>query len=125
VVRKSLVLNADLHAPARAREWARAHVAARAADRADDTLLIVSELVTNAVRHAGTDVVLSIVTGTDRVRIEVSDGVDDPPRIATGTPDGSRPNGRGLVIVSAVASVWGVDTMPDRPGKTVWADVAL
>lgn len=125
VVQNSLVLSADLHAPARARAWAQSRVAAITDHRTDDALLVVSELVTNAVRHAGTDVVLNVVVHPDRIHIEVSDGADDLPIITSGGPDSSRPDGRGLVIVAALAINWGVTRMPDRPGKTVWADIPL
>lgn len=125
VIKDSLVLSADLHAPARARAWAQARVASMTDHRTDDALLVVSELVTNAVRHAGSDVVLNILVRPDRVRVEVSDAGDDLPATSPGRPDSSRPDGRGLVIVTALASNWGVRSAPDRPGKTVWADIPL
>jgi anti-sigma regulatory factor (Ser/Thr protein kinase) len=125
VVEDTLVLSPDLHAPARARAWARAHVVDSSAERADDVLLIISELVTNAVRHAGTEVVLSVAIDADRIRITVSDEVDEPPHVDQGSFDGTRPGGRGLVIVSAVATAWGVESSADRRGKAVWADLSL
>lgn len=125
MVEDTLVLSPDLHAPARARAWAHAHVIERSADRADDVLLIVSELVTNAVRHAGTEVRLTLAIDADRIRIKVSDDIDEPPHVDQGSSDGTRPGGRGLVIVSAVATAWGVENSADRRGKTVWADLSL
>jgi anti-sigma regulatory factor (Ser/Thr protein kinase) len=125
VVEDTLVLSPDLHAPARARAWARAQVMDGPVERADDALLIVSELVTNAVRHAGTEVVLTVAVDTRRIRIQVSDGADALPHVKPGSNDGTRPGGRGLVIVSAVASAWGVESSSERPGKTVWADLAV
>jgi anti-sigma regulatory factor (Ser/Thr protein kinase) len=125
VVEDTLVLSPDLHAPARARAWARAQIIDDTVDRADDALLIVSELVTNAVRHAGTDVVLTVGVDAERIRIQVSDWGDELPHVKPGSSDGTRPGGRGLVIVSAVATAWGVNSSRERPGKTVWADLAL
>lgn len=125
MVEDSLTLTADLHAPARARAWTQARVAAVADERTDDAMLIVSELVTNAVRHAGTNVVLTVRVHPDRIRIEVSDGVDELSAMMPGRPDSSRPDGRGLVIVAALASNWGVTREPDGLGKTVWADLPI
>ncbi|MBT2427243.1 ATP-binding protein [Streptomyces sp. ISL-112] len=92
-------------------------------DRLDDVLLIVSELVTNAYRYGtepGDAVVVTVLTTTETVRIEV----DDPRRRRPHLRDESeeRGRGRGLHIVDALAARWDV---ADRPfGKKVWAEVA-
>ena len=87
----------------------------------DDALLLTSELVTNAVLHATTGVELSVVTGHDALHVEVSDG--DPalpePRVA----DVEDLGGRGLALVAALASDWGVKLAP--PGKVVWFELPL
>ena len=85
----------------------------------DDARLIVSELVCNAVRHAGTDIGLTLVTCPQGLRMEVSDGSTRPiqPRIATPADEG----GRGLALVEALASHYGVRR--SISGKTVWAEL--
>ncbi|MER5970925.1 ATP-binding protein [Streptomyces sp. NPDC002055] len=87
-----------------------------------DVQLVVSELVTNAVRY-GTepdDFLALVVTVTaGRVRIEVHDPVRRRPRFRP--ESGERLRGRGMVIVDHLAK-WGVD---DRPfGKVVWAEMS-
>lgn len=85
----------------------------------DDAALIVSELVCNAVRHAGTDIGLTLMSRRRGLRVEVSDGSTRPirPRIATTADEG----GRGLALVDALASHHGVRSAPG--GKTVWAEL--
>ena len=85
----------------------------------EDAKLIVSELVCNAVRHAGTDIGLTVMTRRCGLRLEVSDGSTRPirPRIAAPSDEG----GRGLALVDALASHHGVRRSPG--GKTVWAEL--
>ena len=85
----------------------------------DDAKLIVSELVCNAVRHAGTDVGLTLMARGHGLRMEVSDGSIRPirPRIATASDE----DGRGLSLVDALASHHGVRR--SAHGKTVWAEL--
>jgi anti-sigma regulatory factor (Ser/Thr protein kinase) len=85
-------------------------------------LLIVSELVTNAVRHGRPDIVLSVEMLSDRIRIEVRDGNDAVPTVPAEDPAVDRPTGRGLLIVAATASDWGV-VSTGEPGKCVWAEI--
>lgn len=81
-------------------------------------LLVVSELVTNAVLHAGPGGVDLSVTLTDTaVRIEVVDASPSLPVARPPTDD--RTNGRGLLLVDAVAGSWGAEL--GRDGKRVWA----
>ena len=87
----------------------------------DSVLLVVSELVTNAVRHAEGPPVLVVEAAPPRVRVEVrarAPAARPAPRPAE--PEAE--NGRGLMIVAAVASEWGVETADD--GKAVWAEIA-
>jgi CheY-like chemotaxis protein len=84
-----------------------------------DAQLAVSELVTNAVLHAQTTSQLRLALSSGLLRIEVSDlGAGSPEPQA---PSLSRPGGRGLMIVSALASAWGID--PIDGGKVVWAEL--
>lgn len=84
------------------------------------TALIASELVTNAVRHARTEVVVSLEERDASIFLEVVDGGPGRPRFLDSEPDD--PRGLGLPIVEALASSWGI-TRRDDVGKGVWADV--
>ena len=87
----------------------------------DAVLLAVSELVTNAVEHAGTALQLRAGVAGGRVRVEVVDGSGDLPRRRQ--PSADSLGGRGLLLVEEVADSWGVDTSAD--GKAVWFERAL
>ncbi len=82
--------------------------------------LLVSELVTNAVIHARSDVDVSVQLLSDRVRIEVCDQSSEGIRRRELTADGS--SGRGIAMVESLALAWGVTTR--RAGKAVWFEVA-
>jgi anti-sigma regulatory factor (Ser/Thr protein kinase) len=82
--------------------------------------LVVSELATNAVRHAHTSYRVCIQQLDGVVRVEVTDGGARMPRLQYGGR--SAIGGRGLVLVDNIATAWGVS--PHATGKTVWADIA-
>ncbi|WP_416986267.1 SpoIIE family protein phosphatase [Streptomyces sp. T028] len=117
------------HAPGVARDLVRAALSewGDLPERlADDVILVVSELVTNAVVHAGTDVELLCRLEDDpehghAVVVEVGDHHpsraprDNPPETPYETPE----YGRGLRLVAALADAWGVTYR--RGAKTVWA----
>ena len=86
---------------------------------ADQLELIGSELVTNAVLHARTELTLTLELREDRVRISVQDRSQAPPTLRHYRPDAL--TGRGLGVVAALSDLWGVSTAPD--GKVVWAEV--
>ena len=88
-------------------------------DRFDDARLVVSELVTNAILHAGTDIEAQRVVRADAVRIEVTDLGGGVPRCES---TGATTQGRGLPIVEALGSRWGVLEL--GAGKTVWCELA-
>jgi len=109
-------------ARAYAREFVSFYVPDSPAESTDDVTLVVSELVTNAVRY-GTEpgdsvlVVLDAVPG--RARVEVHDTARRRPQQRPESDERGR--GRGLFILEALAATWGVD---DRPfGKIVWAEL--
>ena len=86
---------------------------------ADQLELIGSELVTNAVLHARTELTLTLELREDRVRISVKDRSQAPPTLRHYRPDAL--TGRGLGVVAALSDRWGVSTAPD--GKVVCAEL--
>jgi anti-sigma regulatory factor (Ser/Thr protein kinase) len=123
VSKQRLTLADGLQAPAHARAWASEQLPPLPADVAADVLLLVSELVTNAVRHGRPDIEISLTATFDRVRIEVRDGGDALPVLPRDQPSIDRPTGRGLLIVAATASDWGIVRSAHTAGKTVWAEL--
>ncbi|UXY20194.1 ATP-binding protein [Streptomyces cynarae] len=89
---------------------------------AEDVLLVVSELVTNACLHAEGPEELWIACDNKVLRIEVSDrGTGQP---APRTPHrAGRPGGHGMFIVQRLCLDWGVVRTPGVAGKTVWAEL--
>ncbi|WP_066950285.1 ATP-binding protein [Streptomyces lushanensis] len=99
---------------------------ASAADRraaAEDVLLVVSELVTNACLHAEGPERLRVTCTAKVLRLEVTDrGAGQP---APRTPHrAGRPGGHGMFIVQRLCLDWGVTRTPGTTGKTVWAELA-
>jgi anti-sigma regulatory factor (Ser/Thr protein kinase) len=87
-------------------------------DVVDEAVLVVSELVSNAVDHARSASRVMLSLDGRRLTIAVRDScVCEPPRPQPLKPAGTR--GRGLSIVSAVSGAWGVEEHAD--GKTIWA----
>ncbi|MEU1364927.1 ATP-binding protein [Streptomyces sp. NPDC005803] len=88
---------------------------------AEDSALIVTELVANAVQHARRDFLRVVVERTDArtVRVAVADFSQAWP-VEREAGDGDE-GGRGLLLVAALAADWGTD---ERSwGKIVWADL--
>jgi anti-sigma regulatory factor (Ser/Thr protein kinase) len=104
---------------------ARRFIAARTAawsfpePAADQLVLIGSELVTNAVLHARTELTLTLELRENRVRISVKDRSKAPATLRHYRADAL--TGRGLGVVAALSDRWGVSTAPD--GKVVWAEL--
>ncbi|MFT2017656.1 ATP-binding protein [Streptomyces sp. 796.1] len=90
---------------------------------AEDVLLVVSELVTNACLHADGPEELRVSCGDKSLRLEVRDrGAGTP---APRTPHrAGRPGGHGMFIVQRLCLDWGVIRNADGAGKTVWAELA-
>lgn len=104
-----------------ARRFAREALLALGVPHPEDAVaLLVSELITNAVLHAGTPVRLSVLRYDGVLRIEVRDDDPTPPRLVD--PDPMRPGGRGIMLVDALAQRWGVNA--NERGKTIWFEVA-
>ena len=110
----------DVSAASRARQVVRdACVRWRVRELSEDATLLASELVTNAVRHAGSAPQLRVELDREQLVVAVSDGDPTPPRAARPDPEAS--GGRGLRLVDHVASAWGVH--PHAGGKTVWCSL--
>ncbi|MEU2393835.1 ATP-binding protein [Streptomyces sp. NPDC007369] len=92
------------------------------AEVAEDVLLMVSELVSNACVHAGGPSELVLRRTAERLRVEVGDGSPEHPRRRTAA-DPALPGGHGLLVVERLARDWGWEPRPDGTGKTVWAEV--
>lgn len=111
------------------RDTLQAWVVTGAADRhglVDDAVLLTSELVTNAVVHAGTPVQVTCRLADGAVEVVVSDG--HPGRLVPEAPEreavpSERTGGRGLLLPAALASAWGVAY--GRASKAVWFRLAL
>ncbi|WP_329453594.1 ATP-binding protein (plasmid) [Streptomyces sp. NBC_01724] len=92
------------------------------ADTVDKAMLVVSELVTNAISHTASRVVSMSVTRTAAatVRISVGDSARGPlsPPVS---PDGDEEHGRGLLLVAALADRWGIEQTSS--GKQVWCEL--
>lgn len=113
-------LPADPRSAGDARRAVRSVVAA--ADRpewADRAELAVTELVTNAVVHAGTDIELRVRLRPSSIRVEVGDGTTTMP--ARRTHSATAATGRGLHLVSSSVDRWDVETR--EGGKTVWFEI--
>ncbi|MGK5530806.1 ATP-binding protein [Streptomyces sp. URMC 129] len=96
-------------------------------DLLQGALLIVSELVTNAVRHAAPftpEIGVEVVMGERFLRVAVEDGHPRRPKALQPHPEQERPGGRGLLLVKAIAREaggdCGVEPTPSG-GKAVWA----
>ena len=106
-----------------ARHWLAGYLARHRVDSATaaDAGLVLSELVTNALRHGLGDIVTRSSVGTAELRMSVTDsGEGVPVRLP---PDPNRIGGLGLVVVDTVTQSWGVAPFPG--GKTVWATLSL
>jgi anti-sigma regulatory factor (Ser/Thr protein kinase) len=111
-----LRLNSDASAPSIARTAVRDALAARSAELRDIAVLLANEIVTNALVHSPGDIELTVEDSTETIRIEVWDTSSSSPLVRSPNPRGER--GRGMLIVEALASSWGVVQRP--MGKSVW-----
>jgi anti-sigma regulatory factor (Ser/Thr protein kinase) len=82
--------------------------------------LLISELVTNALRHTESAVILIDVWTQGRIRVSVTDQSPRIPQRQSPGPD--QPEGRGLMIVDELAENWGIDLVPGD-GKRIWFEL--
>ena len=111
-----------LPADPRSARHARRFVTEAAADspRLEVAALLVSELVTNAILHAGTDIRVAVDRRAGRLRVEVAD--ESAAAVVTRRFSQEATTGRGLGLVETLADSWG--TVPRGRGKVVWFELA-
>jgi len=91
-----------------------------AEDTIETALLLVSELVTNAVTHGDGKPLLDINVRADQVKVAVSDAAPGAPQVQHGSVLAE--NGRGMLLVETLADRWGVEARSPE-GKTVWFEL--
>lgn len=90
----------------------------------DDTSLVLSELVTNVIAHTGSaDVVCRLTVRPERLDLEVENAIS-----GCGSPQRRQVSfeeegGRGLLLVGALSSEWGVRSTAGGEGRVVWAQI--
>lgn len=86
----------------------------------DAAALGVTELLTNVVRHTGSDkhCTVEVVFRKDHLTVSVRDHDPRLPRVRTAEP--SATTGRGLALIAAVSASWGMQAQHDGSGKVVW-----
>ncbi|MEO7060380.1 MAG: ATP-binding protein [Lapillicoccus sp.] len=106
-------------APLAARDFVRRTTCPHHPTDVEDACLLVTEVVTNALRYGEPPVVVECQCVTDAVVFDVSDaGSSYAPIVLDPAPDDAEA-GRGLAIVDGLALGWGVDDHP-HDGKSVW-----
>ncbi len=118
----ALGLPAEPASVPRARHFVRDALAGRGPDLQDAAEACISELVTNSVLHARTDLEVRLLEQTDTVRLEVVDRSPGLPRRLVHTLQSA--TGRGMEIVTLLAEDWGVDPV-EGGGKAVWCTLAV
>lgn len=108
------------HSVARARRFVRDQLATSRVD-VDTALLLVSEVVTNAVLHARSELLVQISQRDEHVRVEVRDGSPSGPRLRRFAVDSA--TGRGVRLLDRLSAAWGCE--PDGAGKVVWFEVGV
>jgi anti-sigma regulatory factor (Ser/Thr protein kinase) len=106
---------------AAARRFVVAELAAEPQELRDTAALLASELVTNAILHANTELEVSVTRSSGGLRIEVTDESENSPVVRRYSLDAS--TGRGLRLVEQVASSWGFERRGS--GKAVWFELGV
>jgi len=120
LVALEVVLPPDTETPRRARSVVRAALDGQADGLTDLVLLLVSEVVTNAILHARSEIQLRVGWNGEAVRVEVVD--QSPVRPQKRVFSQMATTGRGMQLVDQVATTWGSDSAGD--GKVVWFELA-
>jgi anti-sigma regulatory factor (Ser/Thr protein kinase) len=122
--RTELHLPGEAIAPALARAGVRSTVPDIPDQAIADLELLVTEVVTNAVRHSGqcpTDEIVVRVSASDRVRVEVLDRGPTFDRPAAPDRFDPSPSGWGLFLLERLTRAWGIEA--ERTGKKVWFEL--
>ncbi|HEV8116018.1 MAG TPA: ATP-binding protein, partial [Acidimicrobiales bacterium] len=120
--RAEIALPPSRESPRLARRFVEATLDGRGcAGLLDTVTLLVSEVVGNAVLHAGSEVELTVLLGPDRLRVEVSDRSTLVPHRREAA-EGDL-GGRGSGLIELLADAWGITGRPD--GKTVWFELSV
>ena len=123
----STEISGGIDAACTARELLTVHLGDSTAETTlNDLHLLTTELVTNAVLHAGAGeadtIEMRVATAPERVRVWITDqGGDGTPEVQTFDPE--VPGGMGLFLVEQISSRWGVERVPDG-GNRVWFELA-
>jgi anti-sigma regulatory factor (Ser/Thr protein kinase) len=115
---QALSLSRDPAEVARARKYVGRACSTLPEDVRTIAQLLTSEVVTNAVEHGAGDIRLRLSDEKDVIRVEVTDGSRASPRRRPLSHESVR--GRGLLILEALSSAWGVVPADGSSGKTVW-----
>ncbi|MER7771369.1 ATP-binding protein [Kitasatospora sp. NPDC096140] len=137
VLQVQLAVQADPAEVGRARRWVRSRLLNHGVDpdapMAETVVLVVSELVTNAVVHTGCPAVLRLCLPMTEeepreasgsvapLRVEVADASQAAPAPRHAGADEDATNGRGLELVELLCERWG--WYPDGSGKRVWCEI--
>lgn len=106
-----------------ARHYVGKLLADQSADSREAVELMVSEVVTNSIRHAQTGFTIEVKVSADQVRVTVTDRGAGDPQVQSPAP--TEPTGRGLQIVDDLARGWGVRASRRGQGKSVWFTYSL
>ncbi|HLH28180.1 MAG TPA: ATP-binding protein, partial [Acidimicrobiales bacterium] len=109
----------ELRAVPMARAFVREALEGSDPELAAEALIVASELAANAVVHAGSEFAVTVAATDDRVCLSVADSGGGRP--SRRTSEATDEAGRGLQLVDALASRWGVAS--GWLGKVVWAEV--
>lgn len=103
-------------------ERGRRHVAdacrAYERDLTETATLLASELITNALRHGAGEITVLVTPLAGAVRVDVADESPVPPRARNARWEDE--GGRGLLIVERLAASWGMESLPQGRGKSIW-----
>lgn len=119
--RAELLLPLSTASPAAAREFARlSGCPAHDLQVLDEAMLLITELVTNSIKHGGPPILLAVECDEHSLTVRVRDGSTDLPRPRVASADDE--DSRGLTLVELLSDAWGVEPVEDDygVGKAVW-----
>jgi hypothetical protein len=114
---------ATTDAPRMARRLMAVHTASFPEAMRDDADVLISELVTNALVHGRPAITVELTTWAAGVHVAVHDTSPTLPELPAHTPALGQATGRGLLIIDALSSGWGITASENTPGKTVWCEL--